>query len=162
MIPHAGQSARPASTSAPHLGQVIGLEAFHHRVIEDTENKSSLCVLCVSAVKSYTNFDILPQMNMVRFSRLRAGLTQEELSKKAGISQPALARIEAGRVRPRIDTIERLLDACGMSLEAVPRAGDGIDRTTIRRMLRLTPQQRLQTATREARNLAALKPRRKR
>ena len=101
-------------------------------------------------------------MSIIRFARLRAGLTQEELAAKAGISQPALARIEAGRVRPRIDTIERLLDACGMSLEAVPRAGDGIDRSTIRRMLRLTPQQRFEVAAREARNVAALKPRRKR
>ncbi len=98
-------------------------------------------------------------MNLVRFSRLRAGLTQQQLAKRAGISQPALARIEARRVIPRIDTIERLLRACGMSLEPLPRAGTGVDRSTIRRMLALTPRQRLQVATKEARNLAALKRR---
>jgi transcriptional regulator with XRE-family HTH domain len=100
-------------------------------------------------------------MSIVRFSRLRAGLTQNELAERAGISQPALARIESGRISPRIDTLDRILRECGMSLEAVPRAGEGIDRSTIRRMLRLTPKQRLQTAAREARNLAALKPHRK-
>lgn len=100
-------------------------------------------------------------VNLVRFCRLRAGLTQRELANQAGISQPALARVESGRVIPRLDTIQRLLGACGMSLEPLPRAGAGIDRTTIRRMLALTPRQRLKVATKEARNLAALKPRRR-
>lgn len=99
-------------------------------------------------------------MNIIRFARLRAGLTQQELGARAGISQPALARIEAGRITPRIDTMQRLLVHCGMSLEAVPRAGTGIDRSTIRRMLALTPAERLKLATKEARNLAALGPKR--
>jgi len=99
-------------------------------------------------------------MNIVRFARLRSGLTQKDLAGRAGISQPALARIEAGRVVPRIDTIQRLLLHCGMSLVAVPRAGTGIDRSTIRKMLALTPEQRLKLAAKEARNLAALRPKR--
>lgn len=99
-------------------------------------------------------------MNIVRYSRLRAGLTQRELAGRVGISQPALARIEAGRVAPRIDSIERLLRECGMSLEPFPRAGDGVDRSTIRKMLRLTARRRLELAVREARNLQCLRPRR--
>jgi transcriptional regulator with XRE-family HTH domain len=100
-------------------------------------------------------------VNIIRFSRLRAGLTQQQLAARARISQPALARIESGRIIPRVDTIERLLRECGMSLEPVARAGTGIDRTTIRNMLALTPRQRLRLATKEARNLALLKPRRR-
>lgn len=100
-------------------------------------------------------------VNIIRFSRLRAGLTQRELATRAGISQPALARIESGRIIPRVDTIERLLHECGMSLQPVARAGAGIDRTTIRKMLALTPRQRLRVATKEARNLELLKPRRR-
>jgi len=96
-------------------------------------------------------------VNRIRYCRLRAGLTQEELAARAGISQPALARIESGRVIPRIDTVERIFRACGMTLEAVPRAGEGIDRSTIRRMLKLTPRKRLELATKEARNLAKLR-----
>lgn len=76
------------------------------------------------------------------------------------MSQAALARLESGRVRPRIDTVERLLRACGMSLQAVPRAGTGVDRSTIRKMLALPPRERLRIATREAGNLDKLKPRR--
>jgi predicted transcriptional regulator len=96
-------------------------------------------------------------VNPIRFARLRAGLTQHELAKLAGISQPGLARIESGRVTPRLDTAERILRACGMTLEAVPRAGQGVDRSTIRRMLKLTPKQRLAVAAKEARNLARLR-----
>jgi transcriptional regulator with XRE-family HTH domain len=95
-------------------------------------------------------------MNIFRFCRLRAGLTQQQLAKRAGVSQPALARIESGRISPRIDTANRILKGCGMTLEAVPRAGEGVDRTTIRRMLRLTPRKRLALATEEASNLAKL------
>lgn len=100
-------------------------------------------------------------MRSLRFYRLRAGLTQEELARRAGISQPALARIESGRVTPRIDTAARLLRECGMSLEPVPRAGVGVDRTAIRRLLALSPRQRLRLASKEARNLALLRPRRR-
>ena len=88
-------------------------------------------------------------------------MTQQELASRAGISQPALARIESGRVIPRVDTMERLLRESGMSLEPLPRAGQGIDRTTIRKMLALSPQKRLQLAMKEARNLEAMKPRRR-
>ena len=100
-------------------------------------------------------------MNLVRYSRLRAGLTQDQLAARVGISQPALARIESGRISPRIDALERLLRACGMSLEPMPRAGAGIDRSTIRRMLKRSPRERLRIAAQEARNLDRLKPRRR-
>ena len=84
-------------------------------------------------------------------------MTQQQLAKRAGISQPALARIESGRISPRIDTAKRILNGCGMTLEALDRAGEGVDRTTIRRMLRLTPRQGLALAKDEARNLTKLR-----
>src|SRR2546423_9333123 len=100
-------------------------------------------------------------MNDIRFCRRRAGLTQAELARRAGITQAALARIESGRVSPRLETAARILRECGMRLEAVPRAGRGIDRTTIRRLLALTPRQRLAVAAKEARNVALLQRRRR-
>ena len=101
-------------------------------------------------------------MNKIRYGRLRAGLTQAELARRAEISQPALARIEAGRVQPRVDTVTRLLRECGLSLDVAPLAGTGVDRSTIRRMLRLTPKRRLRLAAEEANNLDRMKPRRPR
>src|SRR5687767_10703258 len=92
----------------------------------------------------------------IRHARLRAGLTQQELARRARISQPALARIEKGRAVPRWDTVVRLLAECGLRPEALPIAGRGVDRSTIRKMLELTPRERLDLARRESMNLAAL------
>jgi len=83
---------------------------------------------------------------MVREARRRANLTQRQLSAKAGIPQETIARIERGRVDPRIGTIDRLLEACGYGLESMPRLGIGVDRTQIRELLKLTPSERLARA----------------
>ncbi len=45
-------------------------------------------------------------------TRLAAGLTQAELARRSGTSQPAVNRYEKGRVKPRADTLRRLLQAC--------------------------------------------------
>jgi transcriptional regulator with XRE-family HTH domain len=83
---------------------------------------------------------------MVRDARRRASLTQRQLSAKAGIPQETIARIERGRVDPRVKTLDRLLEACGYGLESMPRLGIGIDRTQIRALLELTPSERLARA----------------
>jgi ribosome-binding protein aMBF1 (putative translation factor) len=43
--------------------------------------------------------------------RNRAGLTQEELARKMGTTQPVVARLESGRSRPSMRTLERLAKA---------------------------------------------------
>jgi predicted nucleotidyltransferase len=54
---------------------------------------------------------------VIRQVRARAGLSQVELAKRAGTSQPALARYETGAALPTLPTLERLLLACGRGLE---------------------------------------------
>ena len=46
----------------------------------------------------------------------RAGLTQEELAKKMGTTQPVVARLESGRTRPSMRTLVRLAEATGSRL----------------------------------------------
>jgi ribosome-binding protein aMBF1 (putative translation factor) len=48
--------------------------------------------------------------------RNRAGLTQQELARKMGTTQPVIARLESGRSRPSMQTLERLADATGSRL----------------------------------------------
>jgi hypothetical protein len=55
-----------------------------------------------------------------------------------------------------MDTLDRLLEACGMRLTVEVRAGRGVDRTAIRELLRLTPAERLASAAADARALEAL------
>ena len=86
---------------------------------------------------------------MVRYARRRAGLTQRQLAAKAGIPQETIARIEKGRVDPRVGTLDRLLEACEFGLEVMPRLGIGIDRPQIQERLALAPASRLARAMRE-------------
>jgi len=90
---------------------------------------------------------------MVRHARRRAGLTQRQLAAKAGIPQETIARIERGRVDPRVSTLDRLLEACGFGLEHLPRLGIGVDRPQIRERLAMPPGDRLMRAIREDRNM---------
>ena len=49
-------------------------------------------------------------------ARNRVGLTQAQLARKMGTTQPVLARLEGGRARPSIRTLERLAKATGTRL----------------------------------------------
>lgn len=54
---------------------------------------------------------------LIREAREVSGSTQAELAKRAGTSQPALARYENGTVSPSMTTLERLFRAAGARLE---------------------------------------------
>ena len=48
--------------------------------------------------------------------RNRAGLTQKQLARKMGTTQPVVARLESGRSKPSMRTLERLAEATGSRL----------------------------------------------
>lgn len=50
--------------------------------------------------------------------RVQQGLTQQQLAERAGILQPALARIEGGRFDPKWSTVCLLADVLGVSVAA--------------------------------------------
>jgi predicted transcriptional regulator len=56
-----------------------------------------------------------------------------------GIAQPTIARIESGLAVPRLDTFERLLEACGETLISARASDAAIDRAVIREYLRAIP-----------------------
>jgi len=98
----------------------------------------------------------------LREARRRAGLSQRALAARVGVPQPVVARIERGGVSPRIDTLERLLRGCGEELGTRPRLGEGVDRTAIRELLKLSPGERARLAVEEARNVERALRRRER
>jgi predicted transcriptional regulator len=93
--------------------------------------------------------------HIVRYARRRAGLSQRALAAKAGVPQPAIARIERGAVSPRLDTVLPLLEAAGFTLEVAPVIGQGVDRTLIRGTLERSPEERIRGAAVAAKNLRA-------
>jgi predicted transcriptional regulator len=46
--------------------------------------------------------------------RQKAGLTQAQIAERMGTSQAAIARLEAGKMKPKWQTIERYAEALGM------------------------------------------------
>jgi len=53
-------------------------------------------------------------------AREAKGLTQKELAERAGIKQSAVARLERMQAIPQIDTLFKLLQPLGYTLEIVP------------------------------------------
>ena len=84
---------------------------------------------------------------LLRQARRRAGLTQRQLAERLRVPQSQIAKIESGAVTPRVDTLDRFLRACDETLEAMPLLGIGVDRTGFREMRKLTPRERLESAT---------------
>jgi HTH-type transcriptional regulator/antitoxin HipB len=54
---------------------------------------------------------------MVRELRLGAGLSQEELARRAGMTQPALSRLERGGGIPTIAVLDRIAAALHATLK---------------------------------------------
>src|SRR5579863_810044 len=52
----------------------------------------------------------------VRAARRRAGLSQVELARRAGTSQPSIARLERGLVSPTVVSLDRIARALGTEL----------------------------------------------
>ena len=70
-----------------------------------------------------------PEMDIVRAmmeARIRAGMTQMELSQKSGISQADISRLENGTRNPSLALLKRLAEAMNTTLriEFVPKVQD--------------------------------------
>lgn len=53
-------------------------------------------------------------------AREKSGLSQRELARLSGVKQPAIARMESMRATPQIDTLLKVLNPLGYTLEIVP------------------------------------------
>ena len=67
-----------------------------------------------------------PEFNIIQAmidARKQQNLTQEELSKRTGITQADISRIENGSRNPSLEMVKRLANGLGMrlKLELIPR-----------------------------------------
>jgi transcriptional regulator with XRE-family HTH domain len=81
---------------------------------------------------------------IVQEARRRTGLSQRELAARAGTSQSAIARIERGRQIPSVETLQRILRACGLELELRIAERDTTQDSAILASLALAPDERLE------------------
>ncbi|KKW22350.1 MAG: Helix-turn-helix domain protein [Parcubacteria group bacterium GW2011_GWA2_51_12] len=55
-------------------------------------------------------------VEMIIQKRLKQGLTQKQLAKKAGTRQPVISRLERGTYNPTVKFLHRIADALGVEL----------------------------------------------
>jgi transcriptional regulator with XRE-family HTH domain len=98
-----------------------------------------------------------PVWALVREARRRAGLTQLELARRAGTSQPAIARYERARAMPDLATLHRIAEVCGfeLRLELVEPDRQRDAQATI--ALERDTEERLQANARQAELIHALR-----
>ena len=90
---------------------------------------------------------------LIREARRLGGLTQADLARRLGTTQSAVSNWERGRDTPRVDTLARILEACGFEADMTFRRLDDVDRAQIRQNLAMTPAERLESV----RNVAQLR-----
>lgn len=88
---------------------------------------------------------------LIREARLRAGLSQVELSERSGKDRAQIARWERDVVQPSFETLRELVRACGFELDLslIPQQTDAEAEATLRESLDQTPQERLQAMLKE-------------
>jgi len=68
---------------------------------------------------SVVRANLVDSVPMIKAWREHLGMTQDELAGKAGMSQPALAKLEKPGARPRKATIRKVAEAMGLSVDQV-------------------------------------------
>ena len=96
---------------------------------------------------------------LIRRARSDAGLTQEQLARRLGVTQAALARLERTGANPTVATLDRVLRAAGRRLDLrLGRLQPSVDPTLLREALAMQPAARIAAAERllgEAEAIAA-------
>jgi len=95
---------------------------------------------------------------LIREARRLGGLTQGDLARRLGTTQSAVSNWERGRDTPRVDTLARILEACGFEADMTFRRLDDVDRAQIRENLEMTPAERLESVRNVSKLRAKARP----
>lgn len=95
---------------------------------------------------------------LLKAARSESGLSQRELARKAHTAQSVVARIELRETSPSWETSMRLFRAAGFRLHAMIERIPVVDKSIlddVPRILRMTPEQRLQELAEVSRFITA-------
>ena len=88
---------------------------------------------------------------LIREARLRAGLTQKELSELTGRERSVIARWEQGTISPPLDSLLQIIHACGFDLPLTLVPVDASADEELREALLETPSERVEWLLRQKR-----------
>ncbi len=93
--------------------------------------------------------------DLLHEARLRAGLTQAELAKRAGTPRSQISRYERADVLPSLETLRRLIRSCGLDLSFRLFNADleEHDATLIAQVQSLTAEERVDRAVRAVKHV---------
>ena len=95
--------------------------------------------------------------SLIRAARQAEGLTQAALARRLGVTQPAIARLEAAGDEVTVATLQRALNAMGRALVlTVEERPSSVDETLLVETLKLTPEQRVRSFARSYKNVQRL------
>jgi transcriptional regulator with XRE-family HTH domain len=117
---------------------------YHMRMAKDRPERHTLTALASG--------------RLIRDARQLAGLTQAELARRLGTTQSAVSNWERGHDTPRVDTLARILEACGFVADVTFRRQDDVDRAQLRENLTMTPAERLESVRNVSKLRAAARP----
>lgn len=83
---------------------------------------------------------------LLREARMRTGLSQRAIARRAGTAQSVVARVETGVTDPSGETLARLLGAAGFELRCELSPAPVVDShmlEDVNRILSMTPEERL-------------------
>jgi transcriptional regulator with XRE-family HTH domain len=89
--------------------------------------------------------------DLIREARRRAGLTQAELARRAGVPKSTVGRAETGARIPSSEMVERLVRAAGLEVSVSLSEPDPGTDSMFERTLQRSPAERLADSTRAAR-----------
>jgi transcriptional regulator with XRE-family HTH domain len=95
---------------------------------------------------------------LIREARLRAGLTQAELSERTGRERSVIARWEQGAISPSIDSLMQIIHACGFDLPLTLVPVDESRDHDLREALLETPSERVESLLAERSKAAVFDP----
>ena len=92
--------------------------------------------------------DTVVSASLIREARMRAGLTQAQLSERCGKAKVQIGRWETGAVAPSLDTLIELVRACGFDLPLMLEPYEPVDDRRLTQLQRTSPERRVQNMLR--------------
>ncbi len=91
------------------------------------------------AAKAPDGLENLTYAEVIRMVRNKLLMTQSQLAKRAGLPQSHIAKIESGKMNPRLDTLEKILKAMHCDMLLIPKPIHNLDKIIDERVRHIAP-----------------------